>query len=202
MAENENIQTHIELTEQVINKLVEAAESFPEKISGVKISIVGRKEGLFDHKLTLVDQGKEDPLDIVQGISDSLNLYIEANNAKNLDGLIVDFDPNDTTSNGFIFKNPNPIWSDPIAIKLQDFLDQQVNPAIASHGGQINLIDVKGESAYVEMSGGCQGCGMASVTLKQGGEVMVQEAIPEIKELVDSTDHASGANPYFASEKK
>ena len=202
MAENENIQTHIELTEQVINKLVEAAESFPEKISGVKISIVGRKEGLFDDKLTLVDQGKEDPLDIVQGISDSLNLYIEANNAKNLDGLIVDFDPNDTTSNGFIFKNPNPIWSDPIAIKLQDFLDQQVNPAIASHGGQINLIDVKGESAYVEMSGGCQGCGMASVTLKQGVEVMVQEAIPEIKELVDSTDHASGANPYFASEKK
>ena len=77
-----------------------------------------------------------------------------------------------------------------------------MNPAIASHGGQINLIDVKGDAAYVEMSGGWQGCGMASVTLKQGVEVMVQEAIPEIKELIDSTDHTSGENPYFASEKK
>ena len=129
-------------------------------------------------------------------------MYIEAKNSDNLNGLVIDFDPADTSANGFIFNNPNPIWSDPIAIKLQELFDQQVNPAIASHGGQINLIDVKGDAAYVEMSGGCQGCGMASVTLKQGVEVMVQEAIPEIKELIDSTDHTSGENPYFASEKK
>ena len=202
MTVNDNAQPKIELTEKVVSKLLEAAENFPEKISGVKISIAGRKDGFFDHKLSLVDQGQEDESDSVQAISESLNLYIEAKNSVNLDGLVVDFDPTDTVANGFIFKNPNPIWSDPIAIKLQELFDQQVNPAIASHGGQINLIDVKGDAAYVEMSGGCQGCGMASVTLKQGVEVMVQEAIPEIKELIDSTDHTSGENPYFASEKK
>ena len=202
MTDKKSLDLKIELTEQVVSKLVEAAENFPEKISGVKISIAGRKDGFFDHKLSLIDKGQEDESDTVQVISDSLNLYIEAKNSDNLNGLVIDFNPADTSANGFIFNNPNPIWSDPIAIKLQELFDQQVNPAIASHGGQINLIDVKGDAAYVEMSGGCQGCGMASVTLKQGVEVMVQEAIPEIKELIDSTDHSGGENPYFASEKK
>ena len=76
MTVNDNAQPKIELTEKVVSKLVEAAENFPEKISGVKISIAGRKDGLFDHKLSLVDQGQEDESDSVQVISDSLNLYI------------------------------------------------------------------------------------------------------------------------------
>jgi Fe/S biogenesis protein NfuA len=199
---NESVSVQIVLTDSVIDKLNDSASNFPEKISGIRVSINGRKDGLFDHKLSLVDHGQEDNSDQVQVINENLNLYIEGKNLNNLNGLKIDFDSNDTLANGFIFDNPNPIWDTPIALKLQKLFDEQVNPSIASHGGSINLIDIKGSSAYVEMSGGCQGCGMASVTLKQGVEVMVQEAIPEITELIDSTDHASGANPYFASEKK
>ena len=66
----------------------------------------------------------------------------------------------------------------------------------------MQLLDVQGSRAYIEMGGGCQGCGMASVTLKQGVEVAVKEQIPEIEELVDVTDHASGDNPYYQPSKK
>ena len=76
-------------------------------------------------------------------------------------------------------------------------LDERINPSIASHGGHISLIDVKDNNVYVRLEGGCQGCGMADVTLKQGIEVMIKEAIPEIEEVIDVTDHANGRNPYY-----
>jgi Fe/S biogenesis protein NfuA len=80
-------------------------------------------------------------------------------------------------------------------------IDEQVNPGIASHGGRATLIDVKDMVVYVELGGGCQGCAMASVTLKQGVERMIKHAVPEIREVIDTTDHAGGTNPYFESAK-
>ena len=87
-------------------------------------------------------------------------------------------------------------------MQIQRIFDEQINPQIAAHGGYVQLLDVQGSRAYIEMGGGCQGCGMASVTLKQGVEVAVKEQIPEIEELVDVTDHASGDNPYYQPSKK
>ena len=81
-------------------------------------------------------------------------------------------------------------------------LDQQINPAIAMHGGSAELVAVEDETAYLRLGGGCVGCGMASVTLSQGIEVAILEAVPEIDEVVDVTDHASGTNPYFEAAKK
>ena len=85
---------------------------------------------------------------------------------------------------------------------IQRLLDEQVNPAVASHGGYITLIDVKDDKAYIQLGGGCQGCGMADVTLKQGVEVAIKEAVPSIVEVIDSTDHGGGENPYFQQSKK
>jgi len=85
---------------------------------------------------------------------------------------------------------------------IQRLLDEQVNPAVASHGGHITLIDVKDDKAYIQLGGGCQGCGMADVTLKQGVEVAIKEAVPSIVEVIDSTDHSGGDNPYFQQSKK
>jgi multidrug efflux pump subunit AcrB len=85
---------------------------------------------------------------------------------------------------------------------VQRVLDEEINPAVASHGGVVTLIDVKGSTAYIQLGGGCQGCGMASVTLTQGIEVVIKESVPEILKVVDVTDHASGENPYFESAKK
>ncbi len=74
---------------------------------------------------------------------------------------------------------------------------ERINPAIASDGGYISLIDIQGDTAYVEMAGGCQGCGMADATLKQGVEVEIKNAVPSIEAVLDVTDHAGGANPYY-----
>ena len=81
-------------------------------------------------------------------------------------------------------------------------LEQQINPSIAAHGGRADLVAIEDDAAYLRLSGGCQGCGMASVTLSQGIEVAVTESVPEVRRVVDVTDHASGANPYFEAAKK
>ncbi len=81
-------------------------------------------------------------------------------------------------------------------------LDHEVNPSIASHGGHAELAAIEGATAYLRLGGGCQGCGMATVTLSQGIEVAITQAVPEIDRVVDVTDHASGTNPYFEQAKK
>ncbi len=127
---------------------------------------------------------------------------METANLDYLDGVTVHFDPADARANGFVFDNPNPLWHDDLAMQLQQLLDTQVNPGIAAHGGYITLLDFRERVAYVQMGGGCQGCGLAAVTLSQGIETAVREAIPEIERIVDTTDHASGENPYYAPQKK
>ena len=82
-------------------------------------------------------------------------------------------------------------------------LDQSVNPSIASHGGRADLValDEEKKVAYIKMSGGCQGCAMSRLTLSQGIETSLREAIPELEGVIDVTDHASGSNPFYANEQ-
>ena len=84
--------------------------------------------------------------------------------------------------------------------RVAQVIEQHVNPNIASHGGNAELVGVQGERAYLKLSGGCQGCGMAAVTLRQGIERAITQLVPEIREIVDVTDHASGENPYYTPE--
>lgn len=86
--------------------------------------------------------------------------------------------------------------------KVAELFETQVNPAVAQHGGRVELIDVQDRVVMVRMGGGCQGCGMADVTLRQGIEGMLRQYVPEVKGIVDITDHAAGTNPYFAASKK
>ncbi|MDP6980344.1 MAG: NifU family protein [Myxococcota bacterium] len=83
--------------------------------------------------------------------------------------------------------------------RVQDIIDNEINPSVAGHGGYISLLDVKGTRVFLHMGGGCQGCGMAAQTLKHGVEVALRRQIPEISEVLDTTDHASGSNPYYQS---
>lgn len=89
----------------------------------------------------------------------------------------------------------------PIGRAVRDILETRINPAVASHGGYISLIDVQDKRVFLRLEGGCQGCGMASVTLKQGVEAEIRRAVPEVEEILDITDHASGTNPYFQPGK-
>jgi Fe/S biogenesis protein NfuA len=91
--------------------------------------------------------------------------------------------------------------SEEMKTKIQEVIDTMINPAIAGHGGWVELIDVQDNRVYLQMGGGCQGCGAADVTLKSGIERLLKEEVPEIAEVLDTTDHASGTNPYYTPGK-
>jgi len=86
--------------------------------------------------------------------------------------------------------------------KVSMIFDTRINPQVAGHGGSVDLIDVQDGIVMLRLMGGCQGCGMADVTLRQGIEATLKQVAPEVRGIVDVTDHASGASPYFASAKK
>jgi Fe/S biogenesis protein NfuA len=85
--------------------------------------------------------------------------------------------------------------------KVQELIDTMINPAIAGHGGYVDLIDVQDNRVYLQMGGGCQGCGAADITLKSGIERLIKDELPEVIEVLDTTDHASGSNPYYTAGK-
>jgi len=86
--------------------------------------------------------------------------------------------------------------------RVQEVLDTRINPAVAAHGGHVGLIDVQGNTVFLQLGGGCQGCGQADVTLKQGIEVEIHAAVPEVGDILDTTDHDAGRNPYYTPSKK
>ena len=96
---------------------------------------------------------------------------------------------------------PKPGLETPVGKAVREVLDSRINPGVAAHGGHIALIDVRGPRVYLRLEGGCQGCGMADVTLKQGVETEIKRAVPEIEEILDVTDHATGSNPYYEPGK-
>jgi len=89
-----------------------------------------------------------------------------------------------------------------MAERVAHVIDHQVNPAIAAHGGAARLAGVEGTDVYLQLLGGCQGCGLAAVTLRQGIERILRNAIPEMGRIVDVTDHQAGTNPYYETAKK
>ena len=111
---------------------------------------------------------------------------------------------NPNTPSPSMVGNPEdlPELTGELAEKVQTVLESQINPAIAAHGGQASLVGIEGQDVYLKLGGGCQGCGMAQVTLTQGIETALRDAVPEIGNIIDATDHASGNNPYFESSKK
>ena len=96
---------------------------------------------------------------------------------------------------------PKPGLETPEGVAIQELLDTRINPTVAMHGGHIALVDVQDDTVYIRLEGGCQGCGMADVTLKQGIVVQIQETVPRIEKVLDVTDHASGSNPYYQPGK-
>lgn len=139
---------------------------------------------------------------------EGLALIIPEEDVEKLQGASLEL-----TAQGLSMNNPNspatpPMaapqgdLTGPLAERVSQVLTEQVNPAIAAHGGAAELVSVDEDTAYLRLMGGCQGCGMAQVTLKQGIEQILTEAIPELVSVVDVTDHASGDDPYYQQSKK
>ena len=199
-----NVDTNelgITFSEVARSKLLEVLTGYPEEVAGLRLKIAGRTSEGFEHVLTIVEQGFEPEGDVTADFPD-FTLYVEGERIDDLRGTAIHYEFKGPNVSGLEFNNPNPVWRDPLAQAIQQIFDEQVNPQIAAHGGFVQLLDVQGSKAYIEMGGGCQGCGMANVTLKQGIEVAVKEQLPEIDELIDITDHQSGENPYYKPSKK
>jgi Fe-S cluster biogenesis protein NfuA len=88
-----------------------------------------------------------------------------------------------------------------VAQRVAALLTDQINPAVAAHNGEIRLARVEQNVVYLTLEGGCQGCAMAEVTLRQGVEVLIKQHVPEIVSVVDETDHAQGRQPFFKTKK-
>lgn len=185
----------INLTDTARQKFVEFLEAEEDDGASIRLAVAGRGRHGLNYQLDVVNEADEAGNHIVldQG---AFRILVDPESAEQLDGVEIDFLKRGLES-GFHFENPNSKWKDPTAKAVQDVLDREINPSVASHGGFVTLLDVKGSTAYIELGGGCQGCGMADVTLKQGIEVAIMEAVPKIQTVLDRTDHASGENPYF-----
>ena len=188
----------ITLTASAREKMAEFLAT-EEPGQAIRIAIAGRMKGAFEYDIAMVaeDERADDDTVIDAG---AFKVYIDARSAPNLQGATVDYLESGNEA-GFKLDNPNPLWSDPVALAVQKVLDEEVNPGVASHGGVVTLLDVQADTVYVALGGGCQGCGMASVTLKQGIEASIKKSVPSIAKVLDTTDHATGSNPYYQPSK-
>ena len=145
------------------------------------------------------DERRDNDVEIPQ---DGFNVVVDGFSLHLLRGATVDYGDG-MTGGGFTVDNPNEPdpSSNPLFTRVQSIIDEQINPGVGMHGGSVTLLDVNDGVAYVELGGGCQGCGMVDVTLKHGIERMIKEQVPEIQAVYDTTDHAAGGNPYFTQSK-
>lgn len=187
------------ITDAAKKKVLAILEGEEQKDLALRVAIRGRGPGGFRYELQFVGAGERGAEDTVVNAG-GFDVLVDPDSAPNLKGATVDF-LDGVTESGFKIDNPNPLWTDPKAQAVQEVIDTQINPGVASHGGHVALLDVKDDIAYIALGGGCQGCGMADVTLKQGIEVLLKEAVPEIHQVIDTTDHAAGKNPFYQPSK-
>jgi Fe/S biogenesis protein NfuA len=187
---------------------VRAGEPEPETLAlWLEVSGVQGNAFTYDMYFRKLDEAGEQ--DVVQH-GDDLSLVVPEEHVDSIRGSTLDL-----SGGGLLLQNPNSPpprvpqaaaadldLEDPVVVRVVEILDTQINPQIAAHGGFAELVAVEAPIAYLRMGGGCQGCGLAAVTLSQGIEVAILDSVPEITEVVDVTDHASGTNPYYEAAKK
>jgi Fe/S biogenesis protein NfuA len=185
----------LQYTDKARDWIAKIIEQQPEQDYVVRLQITGRGSSGFQYDMGLVKEDEATPDDVVVD-NGRFRTLVDVKSAENLRGATVDLVEQLGQSNLKI-DNPNPLWSDPVAVAVQKVLDEEINPGVAGHGGWVQLLDVRDGIAYIQMGGGCHGCGMSNVTLKQGVEVAIQRAAPSIHTVLDTTDHAAGTNPYY-----
>lgn len=187
-----------ERAQEVVRSFMETSEG---ELRALRISAHPGGIGGPRFELTLVADSDREEDDVQVDMGDFFVL-VSGDGADRLDGATVDYVER-VNESGFEVRPAarGPKFSGPpqgeLATKVKDVLDAQVNPAVSAHGGEIVLVDVRGSEIFIEMVGGCQGCALSRMTLKQGVERMVRQAVPEISAVHDVTDHTSGDNPFY-----
>jgi Fe/S biogenesis protein NfuA len=194
----------ITITDNAKKKFLSILENESRQGHGMRVTAQsGMSPFAVDYGIAFVEPEHDDADDEVIDAGE-FKVYIDSQSSPLAEGATVDY-VSGLNESGFKITNPktaaasNP--TGPVAEKVQQIIEEKVNPGVATHGGHVSLVDVKDDIAYLKFGGGCQGCGMVDVTLKQGVEVMLKEAVPELKGVMDVTDHAGGQNPYYQPEK-
>jgi Fe/S biogenesis protein NfuA len=196
----------VAVTDAALAKVLEirSGEDHPEAL-GLRIEVTGVHGVEYAYDLSFEELAEADADDTLVETG-GLALIIPANSVEPLRGATLDL-PSNPSQGGLVIRNPNR--PDPLAgageleltgtlpEKVTSLLEQRVNPALAAHGGFASLVGVDGSVVYVSMGGGCQGCAMSQATLTEGIRVAILEAIPEITDVVDATNHAAGENPFY-----
>jgi len=155
------------------------------------------------YAISLVEREDKEKTEIAINL-EGIRVLLNLDTSNLLSGATIDW-----SDDGFSVETPKPYRppvttregtpgiTGPLADRVQIVLDELVNPRIAAHGGAVELVDVADDTIYVRMSGGCQGCSASAATLRMGVERMVKDEVPEVREVVDLTDHEAGVNPYY-----
>ena len=174
---------------------------------GLRVEVTGTAGVEYTYDLALdpvADAADDDRIQVAGG----LTVIVPGASVDMLRGATLDV-PSMPGHGGLVIRNPNrpnPLGdmerlelTGDVSQKVQQLLDVSVNPALASHGGYAELVGVRDDGAVVvTMGGGCQGCSMSQATLSEGIRRAILEAIPEVAEVIDATDHTAGENPYYA----
>lgn len=205
-------RTILAITDEALEVVLDArrGEAEPDQL-GLFVEVSGSSGGAYTYDIWFEAAGDAGPRDKVERHGD-LSVVFPDGSAEKLDGATLD-----VGDDGLVIVNPNTPAPEPGSLDPDSFgsldgpvaeavlavLEREINPQIASHGGRADLVGVDEEGiAYLQLSGGCQGCGMAQVTLSQGISVAIQDAVPDITQIVDVTAHAQGNNPYYQAAKK
>ena len=191
----------ITLTDKALEVVRDYMDQSDGEFTALRIGISGGSPVSPDFELTLVgpDDISESEREVAVG---DMTIVVQEEFVDRLEGATVDFVQR-VNESGFevslaeTAKAAAPTLEGPLAERVKSVLDSEINPAIASHGGTITLVGVEDTEIYLQMGGGCQGCAMSRMTLRQGVERMVRQAVPEVTVIHDVTDHASGENPFF-----
>ncbi|HBM56280.1 MAG: NifU family protein [Acidimicrobiales bacterium] len=204
---DERVDQVMTVTEAALAKVLEVRneEDDPAGLA-LRVSITGSQGVDYVYDLAFFEIAAA-PEDDVRWEVDDLSFLIPAEDREKLAGSTLDL-PSNPTQGGLVIRNPNrpnPLGdigtlelTGEIPEQVGQLIAERINPALASHGGYATLVGIEGSTAYVTMGGGCQGCSMSAATLTEGIRSAILEAVPEILEVVDATDHSAGENPFYS----
>lgn len=158
-----------------------------------RLRVLGRLLSGFKYDFRTVPMAERTEDDTVIEMGE-FQMYVDAMSMAALKGALIDVKP----EGGLRIENPNPHITSEMQRAVAEVLETRINPGVSVHGGAVLLVDVQGSTVFLNMEGGCKGCGMARTTFKGGIETMLKEAIPAIDEIIDITEHEKGEHPFYA----
>jgi len=191
----------VEITEGAEEYLGNLLKDSEEKDTNIRIFVSDPGSNRAETCIVYCKPGEQDPTDFSQTYT-SFNVFLDEKSLPYLEDAKVDYHP-DKFGGQLTIRAPNakvPSLKEDSSIeeKINYYLYSEINPSLASHGGEVSLVEVIDSSkAVLRFGGGCQGCGMVDLTLKNGVEKTLKDNIPEITEIVDSTDHSFKDNAFY-----